>query len=325
MPMALMQMPWLSRLAWITLSAVGLVTVAGAFAPLAPYLEFANHVRPWVLAGALALLLLAVWVRSGWYRVTAVMVAAVNTALFVLPFAQGATEVASPADTARVGHTLKLITFNILWSNRSTEQIADFLLAEDADIILFQELSQHNAKQLKARLSQNYPHVLVCSQPKICAQGLFSKKPWIEAGGIERTGEHPETVWAVFALPNGQRFRLHGVHSAWPFQPAQQVRDIEGLIAARREIKGSFILAGDMNLTPWSYKLQRFLAETELVRHATLLRSWPAAGKARYLPMPSFLIDHVISTPDIETLSIEIGPPLGSDHLPVIARLRFAG
>jgi len=35
--------------------------------------------------------------------------------------------------------------------------------------------------------------------------------------------------------------------------------------------------------------------------------------------------DHVLTTPDIRTVSIKTGPNVGSDHLPIIAVLRLPG
>jgi endonuclease/exonuclease/phosphatase (EEP) superfamily protein YafD len=77
-------------------------------------------------------------------------------------------------------------------------------------------------------------------------------------------------------------------------------------------------------MTPWSYRLQRLLASAGLRRHATFLRSWPTHLYPQLrLPAPAFLIDHVLSTPDIRSVSIRTGPVVGSDHLPVIAQLRL--
>jgi endonuclease/exonuclease/phosphatase family metal-dependent hydrolase len=64
------------------------------------------------------------------------------------------------------------------------------------------------------------------------------------------------------------------------------------------------------------------LAATGLRRHATFLRSWPTQGQYR-LPAPAFLIDHVLTTPEIKTIAIGTGPFVGSDHLPIVATLRL--
>ena len=103
-----------------------------------------------------------------------------------------------------------------------------------------------------------------------------------------------------------------------------QTRQIDWLIAARPAFSEPTIVAGDFNMTPWSYRLQRLLASAGLRRHATFLRSWPTDRYPQFrLPAPAFLIDHVLSTPDIKSVSIRMGPNLGSDHLPVIARVRL--
>ena len=115
---------------------------------------------------------------------------------------------------------------------------------------------------------------------------------------------------------------VHGIHLSWPFTPDTQKRHIDRLIAMRATISTPVIFAGDFNLTPWSYQLQRWLWASALRRHGGFLATWPTDGQFR-LPMPLFQIDHVVTTPDIKTISMETGPRLGSDHLPVITRLEL--
>ena len=125
-----------------------------------------------------------------------------------------------------------------------------------------------------------------------------------------------ETVWVDAEVV--------GVHLHLPYRAEVQTRQIDWLIAARPAFSEPTIVAGDFNMTPWSYRLQRLLASAGLRRHATFLRSWPTDRYPQFrLPAPAFLIDHVLSTPDIKSVSIRMGPNLGSDHLPVIARVRL--
>jgi endonuclease/exonuclease/phosphatase (EEP) superfamily protein YafD len=76
------------------------------------------------------------------------------------------------------------------------------------------------------------------------------------------------------------------------------------------------VVAGDFNLTPFSWGLSRLVRSAGLRRHATFGASWPAH---RLLPL--VLIDNVLSTPDVATRAVRIGPRIGSDHLPVTADL----
>jgi endonuclease/exonuclease/phosphatase (EEP) superfamily protein YafD len=127
-----------------------------------------------------------------------------------------------------------------------------------------------------------------------------------------------------FDDPDIGKLRIVGVHLHLPYRAEVQTRQIDWLIAQRRTFAGPAIVAGDFNMTPWSYRLQRLLASTGLRRHATFLRSWPTNRHPQFgLPVPAFLIDHVLSTPDIKAVSIRTGPEVGSDHLPVVARVRL--
>jgi endonuclease/exonuclease/phosphatase (EEP) superfamily protein YafD len=233
-----------------------------------------------------------------------------------------------PAERSTAGQALasagardiKLVTFNMQF--RDASAAARFLLEEDPDVAVLQEVRPRQADALRAALAARYPHIHVCGAPRRCAAAILAKRPWVAAGHGEWTPESPETVWVQFDDTELGRLRVVGVHLALPFRAEQQTNHVARLIALRSGVAGPLIVAGDFNMTPWSYRLQRLLAATGLRRHATFLRSWPTDGQYR-LPWPTFLIDHVLTTPEIESVSIRIGPALGSDHLPVIAALRL--
>lgn len=91
--------------------------------------------------------------------------------------------------------------------------------------------------------------------------------------------------------------------------------------ALRQEHRLPMIVAGDFNSTPQGPGYQAFRERSGLRDAAgSLLRSgtWPTA-------LPRWLgiaIDHIFVSEDIVVLSYAIGPDLGGDHRPVIARLR---
>jgi endonuclease/exonuclease/phosphatase (EEP) superfamily protein YafD len=87
------------------------------------------------------------------------------------------------------------------------------------------------------------------------------------------------------------------------------------------------ILAGDFNLTPWSFTLRRIDRQWGLERRDQALFSWPArlGDRARWAwPIPALPLDHVYAGRAWRTISITRGPRLGSDHYPIIARLALA-
>jgi endonuclease/exonuclease/phosphatase (EEP) superfamily protein YafD len=318
----------MTRVLWLTvlLSGAG-ATVAGLLAPIHPPADFLNHFRPFIAAGTALLLAAALTLKAPRaVRGSATALAALNAALLALPLFWSA----EPAERPTVGQALagtaerdlKIVTFNMAFGNPVA--VAGFLLREDADIVLLQEIGAAQVGSLRMLLRDKYPHAHACAAHRNCAAAVFAKRPWAAAGQQSQTGEVPEAVWVQFDDPDIGRLRVIGVHLHLPFRSEAQTRQVDWLIAQRAAFQGPAIVAGDFNMTPWSYRLQRLLASTGLRRHATFLRSWPTVRYPQLrLPAPAFLIDHVITTPDIRSVAIRTGPVVGSDHLPVVARLRL--
>ena len=85
-----------------------------------------------------------------------------------------------------------------------------------------------------------------------------------------------------------------------------------------------WIVAGDFNVTPWSFALRRQDRALDLVRRTVLMPSWPAGRLSHNrvpAPFPYLPIDHIYAGRGWETVSVERGPRLGSDHYPVVVRL----
>jgi endonuclease/exonuclease/phosphatase (EEP) superfamily protein YafD len=313
-------------LIWAALLAGAATTLAGVLAPIYPPADFINHFRPFILAAAGALLAAAFALRAPGAVWCASALVGLNALLLALPIWWSA----EPADRSAAGQALasaaerdlKIVTFNTAFGD--ARAVARFLLREDADIVVLQEVGVGHVGSLRLLLLDKYPHVHRCAAPRGCAAAIFAKRPWAAAGQAHSSGQTPEAVWVQFNDPEIGRLRVVGVHLHLPYRAEVQTRQIDWLIAESRTFAGPTIVAGDFNMTPWSYRLQRLLASAGLRRHATFLRSWPTDRHPQFgLPAPAFLIDHVLTTPDIRSVSIRTGPVIGSDHLPVVARVRL--
>jgi endonuclease/exonuclease/phosphatase (EEP) superfamily protein YafD len=309
---------------WAGLLAGAAMTLGGMLAPFHPPADFLNHFRPYAFAGACALLLATLAVRAARLVWASTILVGLNAVLLGLPLLWSAQPAERPtlgqALASSGGREIKLVTFNMQFGDAAA--VARLLLQEDADIVLLQEVGATQGKALRALLRERYPHARVCVVARICAAAIFAKRPWVEAGQEYGTKDTPEAVWVRFDDPEIGKLRVVSVHLSLPFRHEQQTHQIERLIALRRDFSEPAIIAGDFNMTPWAYRLKRLLSSAGLRRHATFLRSWPTDGQFR-VPMPAFLIDHVITTPDIARVSIRTGPRTGSDHLPVVARVRL--
>jgi endonuclease/exonuclease/phosphatase (EEP) superfamily protein YafD len=304
------------------------VTLAGMSAPIHPAADLLNQFRFAILAAACGSAAAAFVLRARSTAWAGAVVVGLNAVLLALPLLWSAQSADRPAAGQALagagGRDLKIVTFNM--AHGDARPVAAFLLQEDADVIVLQEVGAGQVQALRSLLRDRYPHAHACTAPRGCAATIFAKRPWVSAGQEHWTSSVPETIWVQFNDPEIGRLRVIGVHLHLPYRAEAQARQVDWLIAARASFAGPAIMAGDFNMTPWSYRLQRLLASADLRRHATFLRSWPTDRHPQFgLPAAAFLIDHVLTTSDIRSVAIRTGPNLGSDHLPVIARVRLPG
>ena len=82
------------------------------------------------------------------------------------------------------------------------------------------------------------------------------------------------------------------------------------------------VVIGDFNATPWSYAFRDFSAETGLVNSQKgygLAATWPTG-----LPITLVPLDHMLHSESLTTVERDIGPDLGSDHLPLTVEVSLA-
>jgi endonuclease/exonuclease/phosphatase (EEP) superfamily protein YafD len=293
-------------LLWAAWAAGVIATALGFVAPLIPALDLINQCRPFAALGAIILFATALGMRE-WRLIRPTMaLALLLVGLLLLPWARA-------ADTApNAAPALRLVSFNLTARNDRFDDIADFILSSGADIVLLQEVSCAAVDQLTPKLKPSYPHAFVSAE-SCFGQALLSKRPWLTGGQVITGARKPLFVWARFDWSN-VAFALTGVHIADPLAPNEQAADVERLTARVNE-GGAQIVAGTFNLTPFAWKFAQ-LTNAGLGQHATFLATWPARW-------PLFLMDNVLSTSGIASVRFAIGPPLGSDHRPLIADIAF--
>jgi len=296
------------------LACIGLwgATLAGMTAPLLPPFELINHFRPFLLAGAI-LLSLVVWpFRSRTLRLAALLGLALNLVLAALPFLYSAPTNADPS-----APHLRLMTMNIWARNDNFDAMRDEILKQAPDVIVFQEYRPHHQALLDA-IRETMPYQQVCQAPQPCGLAMASRIPWLATGSLGEgaEGANPPVIWADFEIAGRAPLRIYGVHLAWPFDPLDQAANIDWLIDYLPRTKPPYVIAGDFNLSPWSWKLNKLAMEAGLRRHVTFALSWPM-----HRLFPFVLIDNVLATPDIANMSSRMGARVGSDHAPLVVDL----
>jgi endonuclease/exonuclease/phosphatase family metal-dependent hydrolase len=124
---------------------------------------------------------------------------------------------------------------------------------------------------------------------------------------------------------DGRNLMVLGLHTRWPLLPRLATARDVALYEAANMMRGqglATVALGDLNATPYSPVYERFLGNAGL-RDAMDGRGWQPTWRAGFWPL-ALRIDHVLVSPDLCVEHAEVGPAVGSDHRPVIARLRFS-
>lgn len=212
---------------------------------------------------------------------------------------------------------LRILSFNVLASNENFAEVVDFIRQSEADLVVLHEASRPWEEALAAAdlgytISVNrHPDdifsslVLAPSAASVESFGFRSRDPRavaIElADGISVLAIHPLSPY------NSERADLRDRQLAW-------ARDWV------LEQDGPVIVTGDFNATPFSYSYRSLRAATGLndsIRGFGLELSYPAEAS----PFFQVAIDHLLYSEGLVVVDRDLGPALGSDHLPLTVDL----
>jgi len=297
------------------LLAGALVTATGLIAYWRTALDVVNNGLPFLAAGLLALVALA-WATGRRPLIGgAVILFAINLALLLT-----ALPGAAPRAPEGAERFLRVATFNLWGRNDHPDNLEAFLAETDADAVVLEEVRERH-KNLLAALAKHYPY-----QAGDYGLVILSKHPILADGRIDRAGQ-PQRMsliirWATLDV-DGTQVGLAGIHLARPFYPAFEAADIARLTQFVKDRPGPLILAGDFNMTPWTWKMRGLTRATGLKRYNTFLPTWPM--RWRSLPLlPLLPIDNVFASPHFSAIATDVGPRLDSDHRPVIADIALS-
>lgn len=227
--------------------------------------------------------------------------------------------VAPPAaadDAAR----LRLISANLLYKSRNFERSLHKIAASGADIVVLCEVTQQMRERLRS-LDARYPHALdTCATDTLYGLAILSRFPLTLRSKGAGEDALPRHLAADFAFA-GRTIALVAIHPTNPLRLSRAHRipgEFEAVAALCRAAPEDLILTGDCNAAGWSRYLQDLERDAKLSNDRRLRPSWPI-----WLPPPVRLpLDHIWVRGRISLQEAELGPRLGSDHLPLVAEIR---
>jgi endonuclease/exonuclease/phosphatase (EEP) superfamily protein YafD len=306
----------------LNLAAVGLglVTLATLVADLSGMFDLLSHFRLQYLVAATLLCAVALAVRAYPAALVFAAVAALHGWTIKGLWLDGAVA------AARDGRPLRVLSANVLRSNPRPEQVARFVRASEADLVVLVEAEHGRWHQALVSLGERYPS----RAPEGWRDGapvvLFSRYPIAHAALVEPPQGQRPYLMAEVAL-GAQSLTVVGVHPASP-SPASGGRDtrrrnrtLEHIAKHIESADTPVVVAGDFNTTPFAPHFADLLKAADL-RNAAVghgwIGTWPQWCWPARIP-----IDHILIKGPLIATRFERGPAIGSDHFPVLAELRI--
>ena len=234
----------------------------------------------------------------------------------------------SPPAVGATPPALRVMSANLLATNRQTDPLIAEIEAADPDVLLLQEVSDRWHAALNARLAERYPHRIRAPRDDPFGAAIFSKLPFVEPPTVfRRTRVEVPELRAVVRCA-GREVVLRDVHLVPPAPSLarlmrEQVLEVEADLA--RETEPCRVVAGDFNFTQYNQLHRRLLAtglsDSQDAAGWGRGTTWPNHRHWGYLP--GIRIDHVYHGPGLRPVRCQVGTGTGSDHRPVIVDFAF--
>lgn len=277
-------------------------------------LDLVANFRPHLAASLLFMGIVLVLAARRRLGVAVLLVGLVNAATVVPLF------VPPGDDGDPLGTTLTVLSYNANGLNDRYDEVIDYIRSEEPDVVFI-----HEATFLweDALVAADLPHRVETGREEPLDFGTVALIP--ESAEFRTFGFATTAPRAVEVLidVDGELVRVLGTHPLSPSTEARaRLRDAQ-LGFARdwsAESGGRRIVAGDLNATPWSLPFRRLLRDGNLhnsQRGYGLELTFPSGSS----PLVQVPIDHVLYSDGFQVIDRRLGPPLGSDHLPVVVEL----
>jgi vancomycin resistance protein VanJ len=285
-----------------------------------------NYFAPWLFMALVPALIIALLGRRPWLSRVVLLLTLVFAARYWPLLLPKPPVISAKTDASE----LRVMTFNVNYANRNAPDIADLIRTEAPDVIAVQELSEKLGTSLQAELASEYPYFLPGATMR-WPGGLYSRyplKPLSSPPTARRTQrasvETPDGTVVIWNIHPSTALSQHG----WESQ-----KDTLAAVAAGVEAETEpLIVLGDFNTTDQTENY-RLIADQLTDVHwsvgqgfAFTFPDFRRYGSDSPILRPMVRIDHVFVSDHFTPQAIRVIPSgYGSDHLPVVATLRFVG
>ncbi|MGV9011169.1 MAG: endonuclease/exonuclease/phosphatase family protein [Flavobacteriales bacterium] len=216
-----------------------------------------------------------------------------------------------PAQMGENRAFLNLVQMNVLQTNTDQTGAIHAALAQDPDVICFQEVDQEWVDRLLQDLSAQYPYHCLAPRNDLYGMALFSRLPFAE-DTVRMLGPLPAIL--VRIQSGGLPVKLIAARLRAPENAADvRQRNMQWRQLALWSLEDTCATAvfGDLNTVPWDDAFQAYASTTGMNSiTAKPYPTWPAFSGHAIVPLDHVLLSHTLVPGRFSTFTIP-----GSDHL----------
>lgn len=233
---------------------------------------------------------------------------------------------------------LRIMTYNVLYSNSHPEAIAAVIMRIDADLILLQEVQPAMMKALVDQLASRYPYAMMAAEHPYGTTAAFSRWPVTEARDLDlqadrhavllrvQTPKMTITVIAAHLLAFNIRYTPL---VDWPATIDKRVKDQEGQVRNLLQLASDYphdplILGCDCNSTEFANSARLLSTTFRNVAHEIGWAVPPGPQPGSRADIRPNHIDYVWYRGGLQAQATYLwNEHGGSDHAPLVAEFTW--
>jgi endonuclease/exonuclease/phosphatase (EEP) superfamily protein YafD len=247
--------------------------------------------------------------------------------------------------------TLSVLTFNVWGDNPRMGDVETWIRDSSADVVLLQEIPESYSENGFANLLDAYPYQQVQSlDMRTWGNAILSRIPFGETENFDLEGDGTPSHQRVTFDWNAATIALYNIHLVLPigdqahfstpidnpflhlalkYDDNPRNAEIARLLERLDGESLPYIMGGDFNTSDQSVIYQPLAAHRrDSFREvgSSFGASWPLPVNGEF---PAFIppllrVDYIWHTSYFQAISVQQGPPLGSDHLALLATLALS-
>ena len=304
----------------IPAAVLALASIAAFFGKYVWWLDVLANFRVQYLVVLFALGGVLAFSRHRRWAIGILFVAGINLAV-IAPLYLG-----SPGESSVDAPSIRVMSFNLLSVNDRYGEVVEYIRETDPDVVFLYEAS--------------LPWESAMESSDLGYEVTKSRSEDLIFGTLVMTRNSAGVLTYGFSETDPRAVEITTTVAGWdtpvsilsshPLAPTDaeraSLRDAQLGFAAEwaSNQSGPYMVVGDLNATPWSWPFRNLLVQGGL-RNSQIGFGVQPTFAATSNPLFRVPIDHLLHSDALVVRQRRLGPPLGSDHFPIIVDLELAG